>query len=54
MAMSDDDPAFSKVESDGCRRLVTLRSYKITDNAMVALSSKQGSMDKSSVYQYGK
>ena len=41
VAMSDDDAAYSKVESDNCKRLVTLQCYSITDNAMVALTPKQ-------------
>lgn len=54
VVMTDDDPAFSKVESDHCKRLVTLQCYKITDNATVALTPRHHVMDsKSSLPKHG-
>lgn len=52
VAMHDEDPAFSKVESDNCKRLVTLQSYKITDNARVAFSVRTAT-DGASLPRHG-
>lgn len=53
--MYDDDPTFSKIESDNCKRMATLACYEITDGSMVALLPKQQFMDaKSSLPRHGK
>lgn len=53
--MHDEDPTFSKIESDNCKRMATLACYKIPDNSMVALIPKQQFNDtKSSLPRHGK
>lgn len=52
--MYDEDPAFSRVEQDNCKKMATLACYRIPDNSMVALLTKQQFNDtKSSLPRHG-
>jgi len=59
--MSDDDPAYSKVEQPGDYKcLVTLAHYKLPDNAAVMLcqrdqyDSLENNRNRSNLGKYGK
>lgn len=55
--MYDEDPKHSKVESDGCKALAKLSSYKIEDNATVKFIHKHVALPndaKSSLHRHGK